>query len=261
MDPVETTELLFWESIERAYVRTFTATVRSLPPGEVILDRTLFYPVGGGQPSDHGYLRDGEGREARVVHVEKRGGLVVHRLDRRSPVRFSQGAVVTGEIDWERRYRHMRAHTAQHLVSALVFRHHGLRTEKARIQSDGAILTVSGSLPGDAWQDLARRANNEYLTRDVPVSVEFLRRQELESLGGRADPDRVPSQIGRVRMIVIESLDRCPCGGTHVRNTQEVGPVELQRLEPSPGGQDTVILRISPGPGPGSEKVGTTLCG
>src|SRR5208282_5077100 len=141
------TELAYLADLPSAYVRAFRSRVTALPPGGVVLDRTYFYPTGGGQPADHGVLRIGEHRWE-VTDVGRSGSAVVHRIravggaPRAPPI----GEEVEGELDWARRYRHMRLHTGQHLLSARVFSRTGLRTVKANLSGVTATLDLEGSL-------------------------------------------------------------------------------------------------------------------
>src|SRR6056297_2731450 len=114
-------EPLYFEDTAR---RSFEATVASVAGDRVVLDRTYFYPTGGGQPNDTGTLRDDEGREWRVTDVTKRGE-ILHTLDGDPP---DPGTAVTGELDWDRRRAHMRYHTAPHLLSAVLLDEYGAET-------------------------------------------------------------------------------------------------------------------------------------
>ncbi|MHB8352027.1 MAG: alanine--tRNA ligase-related protein, partial [Thermoplasmata archaeon] len=179
-------ELAYLEGPDAAYVRSFEARVVALPPGGVVLDRTFFYPEGGGQPSDTGELAPAESPGLRVVGVLRSGSGVIHRLARRDPraglIRI--GAEVTGTIDWPRRYAHMRAHTAQHLLSARLFERTGRRTRSARLHAASGAITLEGSdrpLP-----DLREVVEDFeiWVGRALPVTVRFMPRSEYERQPG-----------------------------------------------------------------------------
>ncbi len=223
------TELAYLADLPSAYVRTFRARVTALPPGGVVLDRTYFYPTGGGQPADKGFLRLGEHRWE-VTDVGRSGSAVVHRI---RPVAGGPhappiGAEVEGEIDWTRRYRHMRLHTGQHLLSARVFTRTGLRTVKANLSGVTASLDLEGELDParipELEQDLA-----DALRTPHPVSVRNVPRAEWDARPTAPRSGLVPlaPQVDPVRIVEIGAEDACPCGGTHVRSTSEIGVTRL----------------------------------
>lgn len=202
------------------YVREFEATVGKARRDWVMLDRTAFYAGGGGQPTDRGVLR-WEGGEARVVDVSKRG-VVKHVLEGPLP---DEGATVTGVLDWDRRYDIMRAHTAQHLVSAVAHELHGVGTERADIEARAAEVELAGTLDeADVEETLLR--SRELLDDARPVSVRVMRREAVakHAPAGRVNLDRTPDRP-RLRVVEIGDMDLCPCGGTHVDRTDEIAPL------------------------------------
>ena len=238
------TELAYLADMPAAYERRFSATIRALPPGAVVLDRTFFYPAGGGQPCDRGTLRVAGADPLVIVDVVKSGPSVVHRLARGTnrPAGLRLGAEVEGVLDWARRHRHMRLHTAQHLVSAVVFERTGLRTRHATLAGSGGTIDLEGPWPADrAWSDVLDRVA-EAVERPRPVAVEFVPRADWERApAARSGMVPLPAGVDPVRVIVIEGFDRCPCGGTHARSTGEIGPVGL----PPPAGA-RVTLTLAP---------------
>ena len=224
------TDLAYLSDSAAAYERSFRARVVALPPGAVVLDRTYFYPVGGGQPGDRGTLALEDGSTVPVVDVAKSGNAVLHRLGRRSapPGRPRIGEEVVGTIDWERRYRHMRLHSLQHLLSARLFALTGRRTRVARLEGNGGFIDLEPPWPiGQSAISVAEDVQG-YLDRDLPVRVQLLPREEYErSPGARSGLVPLPSHVDPVRVVEIEAADRCPCGGTHVRSTGEIGAFSL----------------------------------
>ncbi|HYK93442.1 MAG TPA: alanyl-tRNA editing protein [Thermoplasmata archaeon] len=247
------TELAYLTDMRAAYERRFTAHVVALPPGAVVLDRTYFYPAGGGQPCDRGELRTAEGAALPVVDVVKSGGSVIHRLGRGTSGRAGAlrvGAPVEGEIDWERRHLHMRLHTAQHLVSAKLFELAGLKTRKAVLAGRSGFVDLerdwSSPLP---WETL-RSAVGAALDPPRPVEVRQVPRAEWElAPAARAGLVPLPPLVDPVRVIEIEGTDRCPCGGTHVRSTGEIGPIDL----PPPTGARVTLTLFERAPSTPSE--------
>ena len=215
-----------------AYLATCEATVTAVTDGGVVLDRTVFYARGGGQPGDSGWLRWGDGSVPVIDTVkDRRVGEVLHVIDGEPP---PVGSPVVCEIDWSRRYAHMRTHTALHALSGVIFREHGAKVTGGNMES-GGIARMDFEL--DAMSaELGREVEaelNRLLAEDRPVRVLMLPRAEA-----LADPDLirtkvnlVPPSVDPIRVIDIEGIDRQADGGTHVRSTREVGPVRVVKTE------------------------------
>jgi len=219
------TEELFRED---AYLKDCEATVTAIEDGALILNRTIFYPLGGGQPGDTGTIAwDGEDGgsveivdtrygEAGIRHIAAEGASLP---DPGTPVRLS--------IDWDRRYRHMRMHTGLHLLgSVLQFGVTGgnIGAEKSRLDFD-----MQDPVDKEAVTD----ALHALVEADHPVSHRWISDAELD-----AQPELVrtmsvkpPQGAGRVRLLEIEGVDLQPCGGTHLRSTGEVGSVRVSKVE------------------------------
>jgi misacylated tRNA(Ala) deacylase len=229
MEEARPGEPLYLRSMDAAYLRAFEAEVLTLPPEGVVLSKTLFYAVGGGQEADHGSLTSEGGDSVKVVDVRRMSGVTVHRLTRGGAATFRTGIHVHGEIDWDRRYTNMRLHTAQHLLSALVFKKYGLKTRRAAMAGRGGHLDLDGPIPGSASiAELQGEANERYFNRSVPVNIRFVSKEEFATMPGRSSGKSLPPSVTDVRLIIIEGIDTCPCGGTHVRNTQEVKGVTIK---------------------------------
>jgi misacylated tRNA(Ala) deacylase len=241
------TELAYLADLPSAYVRSFRARVTALPPGGVVLDRTYFYPGGGGQPPDRGRLTL-DGTEWEVADVGRSGPSVVHRLKRRagSPAPPPLGGEVEGVLDWARRYRHMRLHTGQHLLSARVFVRTGLRTKKATLSGASAYLDLEGDLSASVLGALAEDLD-EALRAPRPVSIRLVPRAEWDAaaLAPRSGLVPLAAHVDPVRVVAIETEDACPCGGTHVRSTAEVGRVRFDALAPADGGGSRLAFTLA----------------
>jgi misacylated tRNA(Ala) deacylase len=215
------TELAYLADMPSAYVRTFRAWVVALPPGGVVLDRTYFYPAGGGQPTDRGTLGFGA-LTVPVVDVTKSGPSVLHRIRASSTqlAALGVGSEVEGSVDWERRHTHMRLHTGQHLMSARVFARTGLRTRKAILRGVEATIDLEGDLMESAVEPIVADLR-EIVRQDRAVTIREMPRAEWDALpaAGRSGLVPLPPQVDRVRVIEVEGEDSCPCGGTHVRRT------------------------------------------
>lgn len=215
-----------------AYLETCEARVTALTPeGGVVLDRTVFYPTGGGQPGDSGVLRAGGGEVAVREAVKGEGGAVVHLPagDARS---LSVGDRVTAKIDGAARAGHRRVHTCLHLLSVVV----------PLPVSGGSIGAAKGRLDFDmpeAPEDKAalEAALNELIAGDHAVTAEWITDEELAANPGLVKTMAVapPAGQGRVRLVRIGSgeatVDLQPCGGTHVRRTGEIGRVRVGKIE------------------------------
>ena len=221
------TELLFACD---AYVRSFDASVQELTPeGGVILDRTAFYPTGGGQPHDLGTLSWDAGSAA-VVEVRKSGAQVVHRLDGDPP---SVGKRMHGEIDWERRYALMRHHTALHSMSGVIYQLYGATVTGGQMYPDRARMDfLLPDLSPERLKQIEERTN-ELLVEGHSVSIRFLGREEAFQIPDliRTRVNLLPEGIGEIRVVNIEGIDQQADGGTHVANTREVGRVRIAGSE------------------------------
>jgi misacylated tRNA(Ala) deacylase len=224
---VADTELLY--ALD-AYLREFDATVvEQSPDGSAVLDRTAFYPTGGGQPHDTGSLT-WPGGSARVSEVRKQGGVVLHRLEGDQP---SVGTRVHGEIDWERRYALMRHHTALHSMSGVIYQLYGSTVTGGQMYPDRARMDFEmPDLSADRLQAIETRTN-ELLAEGRPVSVRILPRAEAFQIPDliRTRVNLLPEGIEQIRVINIEGIDQQADGGTHVSNTREVGRVRIARSE------------------------------
>jgi misacylated tRNA(Ala) deacylase len=217
------TEELF---LEDAYLKEFESPVVGLSGREIVLAQTAFYPGGGGQPADKGALGVGP-VNAVVVDVRREGGNVVHILDKAIPDTVRE---LKGELDWERRFAHMRYHTALHALSGVIWQNFGAKVTGGQMRTDRARMDFS--FPGEWTADLVGEIEslvNEALTEGRPVRVYELPREEaLENSDLiRTQVNLVPERVKTVRIVEIEGLDTQADGGTHVTNTEEVGEVEI----------------------------------
>lgn len=216
------TELL---CLTHSYLREFEATIMEVEGNRVVLDRTAFYPQGGGQPSDVGVLLDDQGQIYRVLKVSKKGK-VFHKLDREPP---PAGTRVYGEIDWEHRYRLMRTHTALHILCGVIFRDYGASVtggnmEPLRARMDFELEHMSA----DFAQEVKEKINRE-VEAGRPVKVSVLPREEAFQIPDliRTKINLLPEGIKEVRVVEIEGLDMQADGGTHVADTKEVGHIRV----------------------------------
>ena len=212
--------------LKDAYLTEFEAPVAEISGREVVLDQTAFYPGGGGQPADKGALGVGPVKAA-VVDVRREGGHIVHVLDKAIPDTVRD---LKGELDWERRYAHMRYHTALHALSGVIWRSFGAKVTGGQMRADRARMDFS--FPGEWTADVVGEIEhlvNEALAEGRPVRVYELPREEALETPDliRTQSNLVPERVKMVRIVEIEGTDTQADGGTHVANTEEVGEVEI----------------------------------
>jgi misacylated tRNA(Ala) deacylase len=216
------TELLY---LTDSTLREFEARVTDVLDDGVVLDRTAFYPGGGGQPCDLGWLA-GDGVRWKVVKVSRMHGRVVHALDREPP---SAGTVVAGTLDWDRRYALMRTHTAMHILCGVIWRDYGASVTGGNMEPlRGRMDFEFEQLHQDLVQEIEQKINQEVVAAR-PVCVRILPREEAFQIPDliRTKINLLPSHITQVRVVEIEGLDMQADGGTHVSSTAEVGPLEI----------------------------------
>jgi misacylated tRNA(Ala) deacylase len=242
------TRMLYMEGgLERCYDRTFAARVLETRPDSVVLDQTLFYPLGGGQEWDTGVLRTADGREARVTEVTKRGP-VKHVVGPGHGL--LPGDEVQGAIDWERRYAHMRMHTAQHLVSGLAYElFGGPRTVGNQIHADRSRIDFNPvNFTNEMLRDLEAAANAAVRAGHA-VATATMTRDEVnaELPPERTNMDLLPRSVNDLRVIRIgKDVDLCPCAGTHVKDTREIGEVRIVSRQSKGSGTQRIEYTLLP---------------
>jgi misacylated tRNA(Ala) deacylase len=212
-----------------AYLRDNVATITHIDGNRVQLDRTIFYPLGGGQPGDRGVLRTAEGRIFQVIDTRKgeTPNSIIHLVEG-DTMALAVGSSVAAAIDWDYRYRLMRMHTCMHLLCAVVpgsVTGGQISDGKARLDFD---------VPGESLnKDEITAKLNAFIQGNHAVKPRWISDQELI-----AKPELVrtmsvkpPTGTGQVRLLDIIGIDLQPCGGTHVRNTGEIGPVIVTKIE------------------------------
>lgn len=216
------TELLFMDD---SYLQQFEATVTAVREGAVALDRTAFYPGGGGQPHDTGVLI-WDGVERAVIKIKKQGDEVWHWLEGDLP---AVGTVVTGRLDWKRRYKLMRTHTALHILCGVIWRDYGASVTGGNMQPGKARMDFELESMSVDFAEAVEHKINEEVAATRPVTWRELPREEAFQIPDliRTKINLLPPQITKVRVVEIEGLDLQADGGTHVRNTREVGRIKV----------------------------------
>lgn len=233
------TELLFMKD---CYIKEFEAKVLKRRENYVVLDRTAFYPLGGGQPGDKGKLSDSLG-SSNVINVVKDQGEVRHFLDK-----MIDGENIHGVLDWSRRYAHMRMHSAQHLLSAIILDKYGAETAGNQIEANSSRIDFNPLNPNEEMLDYLTKRFNDLVDKKIPINIHFTTRDVvLKTLDERRIRlfSRVPESVKTIRVVEIEGVDKVPCAGTHVKNTGEIGHIKITKTENK--GKDTVRIRFELG--------------
>jgi misacylated tRNA(Ala) deacylase len=208
-----------------SYLKAFEAKVTDVEGQAVALDRTAFYPGGGGQPHDVGVLR-WAGNTAAVVKVKRRGLHSWHTVEGDIP---AKGTIVRGELDWERRYHLMRTHTALHVLCGVIWRDYGASVTGGNMQPlKGRMDFEFETMRKELVAEIEANVNAD-IAREHPVRIAILPREEAFQIPDliRTKINLLPPQIQEVRTVEIVGLDLQADGGTHVANTSEVGPVRV----------------------------------
>ena len=235
------TELLYLADQElRAFEATVTAVAES--GDAVTLDRSAFYPTGGGQPFDTGVLR-WDGGESRVTQVRKESAEVWHAVEGAAP---QIGQVVSGEIDWDRRHRLMRTHTALHVLCGIIWNEWGKAVTGGNMEPLEARMDFEFDPLPEGFGKRVEELVNAEIAADRPIEVHELPRSEALADDAliRTKVNLIPESVQTIRVIDIVGLDKQADGGTHVRRTGEVGRVEVVKTESKGKGNKRVRIRV-----------------
>ena len=229
------TELLY---LTDAYLRSFTATVTAVDGTRVALDRTAFYPTGGGQPHDTGTL-DG----ARVTEVRKEGDQVWHTVDGETP---AVGATAEGEVDWDRRHALMRTHTALHVLCGVIWNEWSVPVTGGNMEPLSARMDFEFDPLPEGFGPRIEELVNAALQADHPIEVSFLPRDlavEDEDLI-RTKVNMIPESVQEIRVVDIVGLDKQADGGTHVASTDQVGRISVVKTESKGKGNKRIRIKV-----------------
>jgi len=200
------TNILYMKNIDGNYIKEFDAVVIKNKDNYICLDQTAFYPLGGGQPSDTGTLK-WDNKQSQVKEVLKKGEIIEHIIEGEIP---PVGKKVHANIDWDKRFAHMKMHTAQY----------------SRVDFSPANFTD---------EDLEKIKNkfNQIVKQNIPIKIYEEDRESLEKRVDqqRAHLDLLPKFIKKLRIVEVEDFDICPCAGTHVKNTSEIPQIDKIKKE------------------------------
>ncbi|MGU7781929.1 alanyl-tRNA editing protein [Burkholderia sp. PU8-34] len=242
-----TTHALFREN---AYLAHCDAVVTAVDDDGIRLDRTVFYPLGGGQAGDSGVLKLPDGTSIAIADTRKAkfdGATPDDAVHVPAPgqdagiVALAPGARIVAEIDWVRRYRHMRLHTAAHLTCAVL----PYPVDGCSVTADYVRLDFATAEPID--RDDVERRLAELIGGAHPVTTEWITDDEMAARPElvRTMSVKPPMGLGRVRLLRIDGVDLQPCGGTHVRNTAEIGGLRVAKLEKKSARTRRLVLELA----------------
>jgi misacylated tRNA(Ala) deacylase len=227
-----------------AYLRAFDATVTAVDPDgrRVALDRTAFYPTGGGQPHDTGTLNG-----VPVTEVRKEGDEVWHTLD--SADLPAPGTAVHCEVDWDRRHALMRTHTALHVLCGVIWNEWGKAVTGGNMEPLAARMDFEFDPLPEGFGPIVEQRVNEELAKDRPIEVGFLPRdtavQDEDLI--RTKVNLIPESVTEIRVVDIVGLDKQADGGTHVRSTGEVGRIRVVKTESKGKGNKRIRIEVVDG--------------
>lgn len=220
------------DSLDGTYIKEFEAVVTAVFPGIVELDQTAFYHLGGGQPPDTGKLT-WKGGNGTVFDVRKKNR-IRHMIEGDLP---NIGDSVKGKLDWNRRYSHMRMHTSQHLVSAIVSERYGSDTVGNQIGADKSRIDFKPLKLGNTEMNMLQDEVNQVISKDLKIDISEAERSDLENNSDIRSSmssglwKMLPSSVTRLRVVKIGDIDVCPCAGTHVRSLSEIGDVQFLKRD------------------------------
>lgn len=214
-----------------SYLKEFEAKIQRVTGNQIILDQTAFHPLTGGVAYDTGYLTKGN-MKCKVIKVEinKETKEVIHMLE--EEVNLRQGDLVKGILDWERRYRLMRLHTAAHLIAAIMYRDYNALITGGQVDYKHAKLDFN--LPKtnrEIFEAAVEKANKE-ASKNIPLKIYFLTREEALKISGVVKlAERMPPEEKELRIVEIPGIDIQADGGPHVKNTEEIEEILLVKIE------------------------------
>ena len=228
------TEKLFYED---SYIKEFQARVLSCRERnggyQAVLTRTAFFPEGGGQSADTGFLYTKEGEEIRVTDVHEKDGVVYHHISQ--PVQ--EGTEVRGKLDFQERFSKMQQHTGEHILSGLVNRHFGYRNVGFHLGTQEVTMDYDGVLTEEDLRQIEYEAN-EAVAENIPVKVLYPSKEELKNIIYRS---KIEIE-GQIRIVQIPGYDSCACCAPHVKETGSVGLIKIVGAVHYKGGMRVSIL-------------------
>ncbi|WP_226674722.1 alanyl-tRNA editing protein [Mesobacillus jeotgali] len=216
--------------LANSYQTKCETNIISIEDDKVFLEKTVFYPAGGGQEHDTGWIQQ-NGESVEVFKVKKEQGKVVHYV--KNPEKLSEGPA-TSEINWQRRQGLMRHHSMLHVLGSVFYKHHDSLCTGNQIYENRARIDLTGitELSEEEINQMIAEANQEILANH-PISTRIVPREEAESISGsiKTVVNLIPESVREIRLVKIGDIDEQACGGTHVKETQEIGRIVLEKTK------------------------------
>jgi len=235
------TEFLY---LKDSYLKEFDAKIVAINDNSIELDKTVFYPTGGGQPNDIGVISS-NGSELQVIDVKKQEDKILHYLS--SQIRLTADSQIIGKIDWDRRYKFMRMHTASHIIASVFHQKHGALITGNQIGLEKTRFDFS--LEGFNRQKIGECIDeaNSLIRKNADVNVYFLKSEEAMKIPNIVKlAGALPPNLQTLRIVEIEDIDTQADGGTHVKNTKEIGKIELLKMENKGKSNRRVYFKLFP---------------
>ena len=210
-----------------AYLKEWDAKIVSVKEGKyIVLDKTAFYPKGGGQPSDEGFIIKNS-EKFKVVYVGKFSGNISHEVDKPG---LKEGDKVNCELDWDRRYTYMRYHTASHLISNILYRRANAKITGNQIELDKTRMDFSmEDYSPEKLREFVNEAN-EIIKKDLPITIDYMSKEEVMNKPELARlAIGLPKNIKEFRIVRIGDVDEQVDGGTHVNHLKEIGTIKITK--------------------------------
>ncbi|MGG2090741.1 alanyl-tRNA editing protein [Priestia aryabhattai] len=219
--------------------------IEKIHENKVILNQTVFYPTGGGQPFDTGFLKQGE-NEFEVEKVKRENGEIIHYINDTTNLRLGN---VTTRINWDRRYKFMRYHTLLHVISGHLYNKFGALATSSEIYEDNRSrldMQFEEEMPEDYFPSLEEEIN-EIIKENHLITTNTFPREEVEKIPGSIKTviNLLPASIQRIRLVSISELDKQACGGTHVHSTKEIRSFSINKIKTKNKGKHIKRIEIT----------------
>ena len=217
--------------LKDSYLKEFEAKVTKITDGKfIILNQTAFYPKSGGQPTDTGIIiRKSDNKEFKIIFVGKFNNEISHEIENPEETQLNEGDEIIGKIDWDRRYSHMKMHTAAHILSEASHRITGAMITGNQLEAEQSRIDGNFEYSPEKVQAIFEEAN-KVVEQDLPVTAEFITRDEAETIPQLTKLAKgLPPEVKEVRILSIGDYEKGADGGTHVKSTKEVGKIIFEK--------------------------------
>ncbi|MEH7142517.1 alanyl-tRNA editing protein [Priestia megaterium] len=217
--------------LENSYQTSCKTFIKEINENKVILDQTVFYPTGGGQPFDTGVIKQGD-HEVEVVKVKREQGEIVHYVQNAKKLTLGEA---TAHINWDRRYRFMRYHTLLHVIAGHLYNKFGALATSNEIYEDNRAridIKFEEEIP-EGYLTVMEKEIQDIIEENHSISTRSLSREEVEKIPGSIKTviNLLPPSIQTIRLVAISELDEQACGGTHVQSTKEIGAFSINKIK------------------------------